>query len=201
MECNDKHCCNENVFLISSDTLKADSHLDENVNDKDIRIAIKTVQDMIIQDIIGTCLFKALKSMISDNTICYPDNYDYKYLIDVFLKDVFVWGVPANLPIPLTYKIRNAGEIKTNSENMTQSSLDEINYSTQWYKNKMDFYVKRAIDWLCCHTSCFPELCDCCECGWYNMALSKQPSIPINLRQIKKVSYRLRRGYHATGWD
>lgn len=198
MECNDnKFCCNGNALLISPDTLKADSHLDENINDKDIRVAIKYVQDTIIDKVIGRCLFDSLKEMVVNDQICMPINEKYKYLLDNYLKDIFIWGVPAQLPIPLSYKIRNSGEIRASSENMSQADSDDINYNIQWYKNKMDFYVKRAIDYLCCHLQCYPELCCCCECGWYK-ALSKQPSIPINLKPVHE-HYKLRRGYHPTG--
>lgn len=194
MSCNNS--CGDNALLINVDWLKMNSHLDENVNDKDVRISIKLVQDQIIQQVIGTCLFEALKEMIVDCTIDHELNSKYKFLLDEYLLDIFAWGVPAMLPIPLTYKIRNAGEIKTTSEGLSTSTLDDINYTTQWYKNKMDFYVQRAIKWLCCNTSCFPELCSCCECGWY-AALSKGPSIPLNLKPIRKT-YRLKKGYHGS---
>lgn len=197
MDNENKTCCEDRALLISPQTLKNNSHLDENVNDKDIRIAIKYVQDTVIDQVIGTCLFKSIKKMIVNDEICHPDNHVYKYLLDEYLKDIFLWGVPAQLPIPLSYKIRNAGEIRASSENMSQSASDDIKYNIQWYKNKMDFYVKRAIDYLCCHRQCYPELCCCCECGWYQ-ALSKQPSVPVNLRPVHK-HYRLKKGYHATG--
>lgn len=185
------------VILISPDRLKRESYIDENVTENIIRVASIFVQDTIIQKVTGTCLMKALQELIEDGSICEPECECYKKLLDEFLIPIFIWGVPAEISIPLSYKNRNAGTIKTSSEGVTNSDLDEIKYLNNYYKNKMDFYVQRAIDYLCCNTQFYPELCCCCECAWYtSRPLSKQPTSPLNLH-ISPKRRELNRGYHS----
>ncbi len=187
------HDADLNILLMDVDTLKANAHIDENVNDKDIRIAIKYVQDIIIEQVTGTGLFRSLKAMIGQDAIFDSQNRDYKYLLDEYLADIFIWGVPAQLPVPLSYKIRNSGQVMTYSDGISNSESDDLKYTTQWYMNKVDFYVKRAINYLHSHLCCYPELAENCRCAWYVRAMGKQPATPVNLKPVRPAGSK--RGY------
>lgn len=182
---------NKNVLIVNINRLKKESYLDDNLSDDKIRIAVKFIQDTIIEKVIGTCLFEKLRELICTGEIDDGDYRMYKKLIDDYLFPIFVYGVPAEISIPISYKNRNIGVVQGSNENLVQTALDDIKYLNQYYKNKMDFYVQKAIDFLCCHYDCFrAELCHC-ECSWCTeRARSKQPSTPLNLNIVSNPRRR-----------
>lgn len=188
------HCCNDKVLLISTDKIKSESEIDENMHDQTVRNAVVYVQDYIIQMVIGTSLFEKLKYLISTEWIYRMEFINYKNLLTDYLHPIFLHGVPAYIVIPNSLKNRNAGVYQVSDNSRQASGLSDIKYLQQDYQNKMDFYTDRAIRYLSCNLLCFPELCDC-SCEWYMYkAGSKQPTLPINLKKSKQ--FKLHRGYY-----
>lgn len=174
----------KNVLLVNIGRLKKESYIDSNVNEKTLRTAIKYIQDSIVERVIGTCLFDKLKELICEDEICTPLFQYYKILLDDYLLPIFIHGVEAEISIPLSFKNRNAGTVRNVSDELIQATLDDIKYLNQFYNNKKDFYIKRAIDFLKCHRKEFPEL-KCCECPWYvQRPFNKDYSVPINLNIV-----------------
>lgn len=176
-----------NILLVNIHKLKKDSFIDDNVSDHTIRVAAMAVQDMVIEKVTGTCLFDKLRELICDDTINDEYNWCYTDLLDNYLFQIFAYGVPAEISIPLSFKNRNNGTVRPNTDTTTQAGLSDIKYLNQYYLNKMDHYVNRAIRYLKCNC-CFPEL-KCCECDWANeRPFSKGPSVSINLsmKNVKK---------------
>lgn len=190
------------VLLVSIDSLKSDSYLDSNTQDNNIRIAALYVQDTIIQKVTGTCLFNALKEMVCTGVVYNPAvKKQYKELLDDFLYPIFIYGVQAELAIPLTYKESNAGVKTTSDPDLSNPSINEVAYNQKYYQNRMDFYVDKAIKWLCCNHDCFPELCGC-ECCWYQDVYgSKRATTPLNLRpDAKRTRLSADDKYHFNWW-
>lgn len=180
------------VLLISVDALKADSFIDENVDDKTIRIDVKFVQDSVVEKCIGSCMLHHIQELISTGCICEEQNQCYKDLLDFYIRDIFIWGVPADISIPLSFKQRNMGVIRTTDDNIQSSALSEIRYLNSYYGNKMDVYIKRLQDHLCCSRDCYPELCGSCGCGCcHTLYGSKQFQSPLNLRNTNQKQVRL----------
>lgn len=180
-----------NALIINIDRLKNDSYLDVNVSNNDIRVAVLFIQDEIIEHVIGTRLFDAVKAMVVNESIDCKQNCLYKQLLDEFLFPIFVYAVQAEISIPKSFKVRNAGTIHQASDNMQQTGLGDIKYLNSYYRNKADFYIQRAIKFLKCNKECFPELCGC-GCSWCaDAAFEKQPNTSLNLNHIN-VRKRLR---------
>lgn len=180
----------DEVLLCSIAKIKKDSILDENVDDNMVRVVSLFIQDTIIEKVIGSCLFEKLRWLITNDVICNREYQCYRDLLDIYIKPIFLWGVPADTSIPLQYKQRNQGVIKAQDEYMQSSQLSELKYINQYYQNKMDFYITKAQKYLCCNYKCFKELCSC-KCGCCTtMYGSKQPSsVSINLTKDKRRSY------------
>lgn len=175
----------ERVLLVNIETLKRDSYIDANVHNDTIRTAVGFVQDSIIENVIGTCLFNKLKELIATNEICDPENACYKELLDNYLFKIFQYAVKADLAIPLAMKERNAGIIRANDETFTQVSLKDINLYKNEFESKAAFYQKRAIDFLRCNKECFGNICSCggcCKRAPYNIRLNT----PLNLSNTYK---------------
>lgn len=180
---------NNKALLVNVDRLKAESYIDLNVSEKMLRRVCFDIQYMIIENVTGTCLFNRLRDMVIDDCFDCDCNNCYKELIDVYLFNIFVHAVPAELAIPLSYQNRNNGVIMPTVENGTNTQLSEIKYLNQYYINKTDVDITRAINYLKCNRECFPELC-CCQCSWCIQApLKKNPTTPLNLRLIPNKKY------------
>lgn len=173
MSCKDGKCDfrYSNQLFTDVKRLKKESYLDDNVNENDIRVAIKAIQDIIIERITGTCLADKLKELICKDEVYCKGNELYKTLLVDYLFNIFVYGVPLELNIPLSYKTRNAGQIRNNDDSLTQSPLNDIKYTNEWYKFKMNFYIDRAMNFIRCNYSCIPEAQCCSPCGCKEQSL------------------------------
>lgn len=154
------------VLFVNENRLKTESYLDENVSNDHIRVAVLHIQSEIITRVLGTCLTDQLKELICTGHIDDNKYRWYKELLDSYLYPIFSYGVQAELPIPLGFKNKNQGMVQPQGEDFSQTNLSDIQYISKWYRNHMDFYMKKAIDWLTCNRKQFSELCKtgCCNC-------------------------------------
>lgn len=171
---------NNNILLIAPEKLKRDSYLDANLDDNTLRVSIRAVQDIIIEDVLGTCLFDYIKGLICDNHIDDPHYCMYKGLLDDYIAQIFIYGVPAEINIPLSYKTRNSGTIRVEDDSKSNPGLSELQYTHNWYLKKRDFYISRAVDYIKCNSECF-GLCKCglCPCGCGKPGLKKKYSVGL----------------------
>ena len=133
-----------NVLLISEQTLKSYSSLNDNAWGKNILPAIKTSQDIELQQIIGSCLYNALYEYIQP------------YLIYITL---------AHLVTEMSTKLTNFGLVESNDEHLVNLSIEERDLvKTQW-TYYADNYCKRMQGFLKSNKDSFPELECGCECG------------------------------------
>lgn len=154
--------------------------MDTNVSEKMIRVAALAVQDMVIEKVIGSCLFNRLIELVCTDEICCEGNECYHVLLERYLFPIFSYGVQAEMSVPMSFKNRNNGIVRVNLDGASEAALSEIKYLNQYYLNKMDTYVQRAIRYLRCN-KCFPELASC-ECDWAGeKPFGKKPSVTINL--------------------
>lgn len=175
----------EKPLIVNVEKLKADSYLDSNVTNNDIRVAVLLIQDQIIEHVLGSCLYDKIMYLTEN---CMIDNCDYKIykeLLDDYLFPIFTYAVPAQLTIPKSFKIRNVGTVQQSGDNFQQTAIGEVKYLSAYYRNNADFYMHRAIKFLKCNKECFPELC-CCECSWCaDSPFSKNPTTSLNLNKVR----------------
>lgn len=169
------------VLLVNIDKLKNESYVDDNVSEKHLRVAINAIQDEIIENVIGTCLFNKLADLVCSGNFHHECNLKYKVLMDDYLFKIFVYAVQAEISIPLSFKNRNVGTIQQDTDGVSKTTISDIKYLNQYYINKADEYVSRTIKFLLCNRCEFPEL-SCCECSWCTQsAMSQRPHTPLNL--------------------
>ena len=144
-------------YLISEKTLKENSVINNNVDGMYVLPAIEYSQDAGLQPIIGTKLYNRLMDMVEDGTI--GNNEDYKYLLDEYITPFLLNKVTAEIQIPLAFKLRNQGVVQQTGENTYVPSLKDLQYVTQNYENKANFYGNRLSDYLRANRSKYPEYC------------------------------------------
>ena len=98
-------------------------------------------QDIYVQPKLGTTLFDELKAQIIANTLTTAN----QTLLDDYIQP--------EAPTAISYKFLNKGLMQQSSENASTSSLDEINFISQKYRDKAEWYTERMIRFLCENSS------------------------------------------------
>lgn len=151
------------VYLISEKTLKENSVINNNVDGMYLLPAIMDAQNMGLQPLIGTKLYRKLCDLVEDGSITGAT--DYKLLLDDYIAPYLINKVTADIQIPLAYKVRNQGVVQQTSENTYVPTLRDLQYVVQNYNNKADFYGNRLSDYLHANHSKYPEYCKIDSCA------------------------------------
>lgn len=155
-----------NIILISVDNIKSNSVVNNNVDEMYILPAITTAQDMALQPIIGTKLFRKLQNLVADGSIQTEE--DYKFLLDEYINPVLLNQVTADLIIPISFKLRNQGFIQQTGDRTYVPSMADMQLIRQDYQNKADFYKVRLSEYLMANRSKYPEYCSRDSCADMN---------------------------------
>ena len=94
------------------------------------------------------------EAFVKDNTLLH-ENIDFKFIRpvimlsqDIHLQPKLLYWVQAEAPAAISYKFLNKGLMQQSSENSSTSSLDEINFISQKYKDKAEWYTERLVNFL-----------------------------------------------------
>ena len=142
------------VLFITPNDLKQNTILNGNV-DTDLFIQfIKIAQQMHIQNYLGTQLYKAISSKISNNTL----TGDYLDLVTEYVQPMLIhFSMVDYLPFA-NYQIRNGGVFKHKTDNSESTTKDELDLLVQKHRTFADFYAKRFVDYMGIYaSSMFPE--------------------------------------------
>ena len=151
------------VLLVSEQTLKKNSVINNNVDGMYLLPAIEFAQDAGLQPIIGTKLYNKLMDLVEDGSITGAT--DYKNLLDEYVAPYLINKVTADIQIPLAYKVRNQGVVQQTGENTYVPSLKDLQYVIQNYENKANFYSNRLSDYLKANRKKYPEYCSVDSCA------------------------------------
>jgi len=143
-----------NVQLISTQTIKEFSFVDDNLSEKQISAAIDLVQDIHLTGALGLELMDRIKREVFENNV----SDDVKTLIEEHIQKVLIFGVLAELQVPLAYKIRNIGVTQASDANVAPIGIKDIELNVNHYKNIMFSYIDAMKMYICNNASKFPEL-------------------------------------------
>ena len=169
-----------NVLLISEDTVKTYSGLNDNIWGKSLLPAIRESQEIGLQSIIGSCLYQRLCSMVEDGSIRDTENLPYKTLLDEYISYYMVYQVINDLIPVIGVKLANIGVVISNDEHIQNLTEDERNRIDTYYQYRADFYCKRMQQWLLENKELFPELNEC-SCNQMKVNLESAASTGLFL--------------------
>lgn len=149
------------VLLISENTIKENSNLNDNVWGDYLLPAIRTSQDIGLQQIIGYCLYEALCSMVEDGSITAVTNTAYKELLDTYVEDYLTYQVLSDLVPIIGTKLSNVGIVVSNDEHLQNLTEAERGNIRQFYQYRADFYSRRLQEFLINNKEAFKELNEC----------------------------------------
>lgn len=165
-----------NILLISEDTLKTYSHLNDNVWSKSLTPAIITAQDIYLQKFLGSCLYKKVLELVENGGIRNENYAMYKELLDNYIANFLIYQTLANLIPEISTKITNMGLVTSSDEHVQNVTQGERDLVMGQYQKYADAYCKMMQDFLKENRDSFPEL-NCCgaspildssaECGLF----------------------------------
>lgn len=145
------------VFLISETTVKECCSISENLAGQYIRPSVREAQDVSLRNIIGTALLRKLKELVAAGTIGDQENAAYKDLLDIaqpFLANTACVGIAQRV----TYKVTNAGVVKTPDEKVEVASQPDMAKVQTFYQSKADSCAFDLERWILENRGDFPEL-------------------------------------------
>lgn len=151
------------VFLISEQTLKADSLINDNTGSEFLQPAIELAQDIHLQELIGTKLLNKICALVEDDSI--TANTAYQTLLDSYITPYLEWMVTSLIQVPISVKTRNLGVVQTNDDRIYNLGLKDVQVLEQYYANKAAFYATRLTKFLKANTNIYPEYCSCDSCA------------------------------------
>lgn len=140
------------VYLISEDTLKTETILNDNVGAEYFGSAIEVSQEIYLQQLIGTSLLNDLCDKVRDNRL----NENDKVLLDEYITPFLKFKVLSEVTLPIAFKYRNAGVVQTNNEYVYNTGMKDAQQLASFYDQKANFFAIRLTDWLCANSAKFP---------------------------------------------
>lgn len=150
-----------NILLISEDTLKTYSHLNDNIWGKSLTPAIITAQDIYLQKFLGSCLYKKVLELVKSGEIRNENYAMYKELLDDYITNFLIYQTLANLIPEISTKITNMGLVTSSDEHVQNVTQGERDLVMGQYQKYADAYCKMMQDFLKENRDSFPEL-NCC---------------------------------------
>lgn len=141
------------VIYIDATYIKAYSHLDGSIDEKDLLPSIIQAQDSQIQPILGTELFDKLKTDITAGTIAG----NYETLLQDYVQMATLKWTLVNFYPYLQGKILNGTIGSRNVDNITALSQGEVMRLVDIERSNAQFYTERLIDYLQNNSSLFAE--------------------------------------------
>lgn len=152
------------VYLVKNEYLKSLSGINSNTDFDLLKPTIIMVQDIYIQQILGTPLYNDLKTkIIADDTLAsYPNE---KSLINDYIAKVIVWYVKMESGVNLNYRYTNAGVQLKNGENNNHSDLSELKFLMDKWRINAERYAQLLTDYLKLNTATFPKYYEYSDAG------------------------------------
>lgn len=143
------------VLLISETTLKRYTVINDNVDACYITPSIVKAQDMGLQPLIGTVLYKKLceVALHPEDTTLQP----YIDLLNDYVTPYLCNKATAEVQWALFAKIKNNGIVTSQDQQTEQMSISDCEYLRKKYEYDADFYGQRLTDYLKANTNTYPE--------------------------------------------
>lgn len=144
------------ILYISQQYLKDNSIIADNADFELIKPTIVMVQDIYLQQVLGTQLYEDLRTKIGAGTL----NSDEKNLIDKYLLKTLLWYIQMEVAPVLRYRYQNKGVMVKSSENSQPVSESELRTHMDWCRVKAEQYAQLTTDYLRVNSSLFPKYND-----------------------------------------
>lgn len=145
------------ILLTSESFVKDVTSISDNLAGKYLRPAIRKAQDVNLRGILGDTLLAKLKALVGDGSIEQEGNAAYKALLErcqYFLAFTAVVDVAHKV----TFKIANAGVVKTPDENVQVVDVPDMASTQAYYQAEADNAALDLQNYILNNRADYPEL-------------------------------------------
>lgn len=172
-----------NVLFISEDFLKTNSGLNDNLFGKSLLPAIRESQEVYLQQIIGSTLYKKLIELVDEETIGNVENALYKELLDEYIRSYMLYQTIVQV-IPVTnVKLSNYGTTLSDDQYLVNLSQGDAELIEKHYSILADFYARRLQEFILNH--CEGLKVDVCTCDGIRANLKNAATTGVFLGGIR----------------
>jgi len=140
------------AFFISEEYLKQNTPIDNNVDGKLIRTAMREAQDIYIRDIIGSGLYDELTTQIIAATTTALNTT----LLNNYIAPCMKYYVLYESAYTLSFQLLNKGIVTRNSEHQTPADINSITSMMAHWKDRGEYYSNRLIKYLQANLTSYP---------------------------------------------
>lgn len=142
----------QKALFITEKQLKDASLINENVSMVKLRPTVIMCQEMHIQPIIGSDLYKELQTQIIANTLT-QENED---LLSDYIQPCLQMWVQMEFPMAFGFQLRNKNVERGTDQNSTQASVGELQRLIDYYKGKAEWYAERITRFILANLDDYP---------------------------------------------
>lgn len=142
----------QKALFITEKQLKDASLINENVSMIKLRPTVIMCQEMHIQPIIGSDLYKELQTQIIGNSLTAEN----ETLLADYIQPCLQMWVMMEAPMILGYQFRNKNVERGTDVNSSQASIQELQRLMDNYRNKAEWYSERITRFLLANTTDYP---------------------------------------------
>jgi hypothetical protein len=139
-------------LFVSTATIKKYGVIENNVDDKLIAQTIIMVQDLQLQQILGSDLYNEIANQINASTLTGLN----QTLLDEYIRDFIINATIADGAIIFNYRFSNKGVVTQNSDNQQPVSQRELELIEQKWGRIAEFYGKRLSGYLAENSNIYP---------------------------------------------
>lgn len=126
--------------------------MDENVDEKYIRVSIEIAQQLWMEPIIGSGIYSELQTQINAGTLTALNTT----LLTSYIQPAMEYWTLHELVEPMTYKFQNKNVAKKNSDNSNPIDLDEVVHLKNKFKNIAEYRTERIRLYLIENSTDYP---------------------------------------------
>lgn len=123
------------ALFINPAQIKANTYVDENVDEKSLRVAIELAQQLNIEPIIGSGIYAELQTQITAGVLTALNTT----LLTTYIQPALEYWTLHELVEPMTYKFQNKNVARKNSDNSNPIDLDEVVHLKNKFKNIAEY--------------------------------------------------------------
>jgi hypothetical protein len=142
-----------NVFLIDVQTIKDNSYLDNNIDDKTIKIALLNCQEQILEPAIGSALYEKLLAGIDSGNL----SLNYQNLIVQKMFKLLIHGTLFMVARNLLFRYTNSAIVQDGNQNST--AIDQVTLETLRTDEEIAYkhHLNKLKLYLLANVALFPE--------------------------------------------
>jgi hypothetical protein len=154
---------NDNVLMVDKTTIYKYTQLSGNIDIDKVTPFVKVAQDIQVQEVCGTKLYRKLLTDIQNNTLAG----NYLKLVNEYLQPMLIHYAMADLMLFHGYEISNAGIIRNAPENTQLPDKNEIDTLVKRQRDIAETYRQKVIFYLSYYPQLYPEYLADQQSGMY----------------------------------